>query len=305
MRLKLYRARDVAAAMAQVRADLGVDALILSTRRVGEGVEVTAALENPAPPPSAPVLITDPARDALLTWHGVPTALARDLFSGVLADALRDGFGFAPLPLAPGEPPLLLAGPPGSGKTLTTAKLATRLVLAGHAPLVITADGKRAGATEQLAAFTRLLGLQLVVAHNPLTAARALTRRQGAAPVILDGPGTNPFDPAQRDELAALAGSTGARTVLVLPAGLCPAEAGEMGGAFAETGASFLIATRLDLARRLGGILAAADSGGLALTEGGNGPGAADGLVSITPESLADRLVAAAARRPQPHRNAA
>ncbi len=303
MRLKLYRARDVAAAMAQVRAELGADALILSTRRVGEGVEVTAALETPAS--AAPAMAADSAREAMLAWHGVPAALARGLLGGTLAGALRDGFGFAPLPLAPGEAPLLLAGPPGSGKTLTAAKLATQLVLAGHAPLVITADGKRAGAIEQLAAFTRLLGLQLVVAHDPLTAARALTRRQGTAPVILDGPGTDPFDPAQRDELAALAGSIAARTALVLPAGLCPAEAGELGGAFAATGATLLVATRLDLARRLGGILAAADAGGLALAAGGNSPGAADGLVPLTPESLAERLAAAAARRPQPQRNAA
>ncbi len=302
MRLKLYRARDVAAAMAQVRAELGVDALILSTRRVGEGVEVTAALEDPAPQPAPPA--PDPEREATLAWHGVPSDLARGLLTGTFADALRASLRFAPLPLAPGDPPVLLTGPPGSGKTLTAAKLATRLVLAGHAPLVVTTDGKRAGAAEQLAAFTRLLGLQLVVAHNPLTAARALTRRQGAAPVILDGGGNDPFDPAQRDDLAALAAATGARTALVLPAGLCPAEASDLGGAFAEAGASLLVATRLDLSRRLGGVLAAAASGGFALAEAGTGPGAADGLAPLTPESLAERLAAAAGRHPQ-QRNAA
>jgi flagellar biosynthesis protein FlhF len=306
MRLKLYRARDVAAAMAQVRAELGPDALILSTRRAGDGVEVTAALEDVLPPPVVPAAPADPAREAMLAWHGVPAVLARELLRGALAEALRAGFGFAPLPLAPGEAPLLLAGPPGAGKTLTAAKLATRLVLAGHSPLVVTADGKRAGATEQLAAFTRLLGLQLIVAHNPVTVARALTRRQAAAPVIIDGPGSDPFDPAQRDEVAGLASASGARTALVLPAGLCPAEAGELGAAYAELGASLLIATRLDLARRLGGVLAAADAGGLALAEGGIGPGVADGLAALTPETLAERLAAtAAARQPQTQRSAA
>ncbi len=303
MRLKLYRAQDVAGAMAQVRAELGAEALILSTRRVGDGIEVTAALESPPPPASVPA---DLAREAALAWHGVPASLTQALLQGALADALRNSFSFAPLPLAPGEPPLLLAGPPGSGKTLTAAKLATRLVLAGQMPLVITADGKRAGATEQLAAFTRLLGLQLVVAHNPLTVARALTRRQGSAPVILDGPGTDPFDPAQRDELAAIAASANARTALVLPAGLCPAEAGDVAGSYAGMGASFLVATRLDATRRLGGVLAAADAGSLTLTEGGTGAGVTDGLVAMTPESLAERLLAAAtARRPQPQRDAA
>lgn len=304
MRLKLFQGPDVATAMAQVRAEMGADALILSTRRVGEGVEVTVALEDSAPQP--PHAAADPAREAALAWHGVPAPLARALLQGgALEETMRDSFGFAPLPLAPGEPPLLLAGPPGSGKTLTAAKLATRLTLAGSAPLVITADGKRAGATEQLAAFTRLLGLQLVVAHSPGTVARALTRRQDGTPVVIDGPGSDPFDPAQHDELAALAAAAGARTALVLPAGVCPAEAGELGAAFAELGASFMVATRLDVARRLGGVLAAADAGGLALAEGGTGPGAADGLVALTPESLAERLAAPAARRSRPQRDAA
>lgn len=307
MRLKLYRARDIAAAMAQIRAELGVDALILGTRRVGEGIEVTAALEDEeaAPAPAAQAAAPDPAREALLAWHGVPAPLARTLLRGHLPEALRNEIGFAPLPLAPDEAPLLLVGPPGAGKTLTAAKLATQLVLSGHAPLVVTADGKRAGATEQLAAFTRLLGLQLIVAHTPLTVARALTRRQGGAPVIIDGPGLDPFDPAQRDDVAAFASAAGARIVLVLPAGLCPAEAGELGGAFAEAGASLLVATRLDLARRLGGILAAADAGRLALAAAGTGPGAADPLAALTSETLASRLVAHSASRPLSQRDAA
>ena len=71
MRLKLYRAPTMAEAMARVRAELGPDALILATRRVAEGVEVTAALE-PKPPPAAP----DPERERLLAYHDVPTDLA-------------------------------------------------------------------------------------------------------------------------------------------------------------------------------------------------------------------------------------
>ena len=91
-----------------------------------------------------------------------PAPLHSALQSGPLPDALAAALAFEALPLSPDSPPLLLAGPPGAGKTLTVARLASRLVMGGVAPMVITADGKRAGATEQLAAFTRVLGINLI-----------------------------------------------------------------------------------------------------------------------------------------------
>ena len=78
---------------------------------------------------------------------------------------------------------------------------------------------------------------------------------------------------------------------MVLPGGMDPAEAADLAAAYAAAGASQLVATRLDLARRLGGILAAAAAGRLALTEAGIGAGAADGLVPLTPTFLAERLL--------------
>jgi flagellar biosynthesis protein FlhF len=184
---------------------------------------------------------------------------------------------------------LLLAGPPGAGKTLTTARLATRLVMGGATPMVVTADGRRAGATEQLAAFTRLLGLKLVVASHPVTLARAIGSRRDGAQVLVDLPGSDPFHSQEREELMSLAVAADAHIVAVLPAGLDPAEAADLADAYRLAGAMLMVATRLDLARRIGGVLAAAHAG-LAITEGGIGPGAADGLVPLTPELLARRL---------------
>jgi flagellar biosynthesis protein FlhF len=293
MRLKLYRAASVSEAMAQVREELGPDALILATRRLGDEVEVTAALE-PEETESVPGIVAQQQaaeRERLLTWHGVPATLAPLLKGGLLDDALARSLSFTAIDFE--ARPLLLAGPPGAGKTLTVARLATRLVVAGASPLVITADGRRAGATEQLAAFTRLLGLTLIVASNPVTVARALMRRQPGAPVLIDAPGTDPFDPAERDEVAGLAATAGATTALVLPGGGDAFESADLAAAFAEQGATLLVATRLDLARRLGGVLAAAKTGGLALAEAGIGPGAADGLLPMTPAFLAARLVKA------------
>jgi flagellar biosynthesis protein FlhF len=53
-----------------------------------------------------------------------------------------------------------------------------------------------------------------------------------------------------------------------------------------------MIATKLDLTRRLGSVVSAASAGCLALTEAGVGPGVVDGLISFTQAELAARLLA-------------
>ena len=292
MRLKLFRAPSVAAAMAQARAELGDDALILATKRLPDGVELTVALEQAeaaAPPLPDPVMLES------LRWHGVPQALATMLAAGPLEASLAARLRFAALDFQPDAPPLLLAGPPGAGKTLTTARLATRLVMEGRTPLVISADADRAGAAEQLAAFTRLLGLVLIAAPDPVTLARALARRTDGEPVLIDTAGIDPFCAQAQAANAALASVASARTALVIPAGTDPGESADMAKVFAAAGASLLIATRLDVARRMGGILAAATA--LPLAEGGIGPGAADGMQPLTAKSLATRLTAPQTRK--------
>jgi flagellar biosynthesis protein FlhF len=287
MRLKLFRAATTREAMSQIRAELGDEALILSTRKVADGVEITTAWE---PPNTSELPACDPASTRQLNFHGTPPSLVDRLARGNLAETLAVALRFAPLAVGAGARPMMFVGPPGAGKTLTVARLATRLVMAGAQPLVITADGRRAGAAEQLAAFTRLLGLDLVVASHPVTLARALARRVNGAPVLIDLPATSPFDPIQHDEIADLAATANARLALVLPAGMDVAEATEIATGFGAMGAEYLIATRLDVARRLGSVLAAA-SAGLGLAEAGIGPGAADGLVNMTPEFLSQRLL--------------
>lgn len=288
MRLKLFRAPAINEAMAEIRATLGADAIILSTRRIAGGVEVTVALE-----PEEPVLILPDAPQAAapqgpLGFHNPPGWLAQRLTGGPLEEQLARALVFAPLPDV--IRPILLAGPPGAGKTLTCAKLATRLAMAGHTPLVATTDGQRAGAAEQLAAFTRLLGLPLSLAPTPATLAKALTRRVEGQPVLIDTAGCDPLDPAQAVALKRLAQVADADIVAVLPAGMDAAEAADLARAFAALGARHLIPTRLDVARRLGGVLAAAAAGPLALAEAGTGPDVAGGLLPLDPNSLAEAL---------------
>lgn len=288
MRLRVFTAKSSSAALAEVRAALGEDAVVLATRRVAGGVEVTAALEA-----AEPLLIPpDPLPAAPrpeLARHNLPPAVAALLPAGPLAGALAQGFRFAPLPE---DRPILLVGPPGAGKTLTAAKLATRAVMAGRQPLVVTTDGARAGAVEQLAAFTRLLRLTLAVAAQPEALAKALQGRAPGEGAILDGTGCDPFNPAQAAALLRLIRAAGAAPVLVLPAGLDAEESGELARAFHALGARHLVATRLDAARRLGGVLAAA-AAGLAFAEAGISPHVSGGLLPLDPAALAARLLRA------------
>jgi flagellar biosynthesis protein FlhF len=291
MRLRTVRAARMSDAMATLRAELGEDAVILSTRRVAGGVEVTAGQEAE----DEPLMIAPDAAPSsaaaippLLARHNMPAELARRLAGAPLAAALAQQFRFAALPVEAG--PLLLAGPPGAGKTTTCAKLATRLVLAGTPPLLVTADGRRAGAAEQLAAFARVLGLPLAVAATPAALAKALSRRAPGQPALVDLPGCDPFDGAGARRHAALADAAGGAALLVLPAGLDAEEAAETARAFHLLGCRHLLPTRLDAARRLGGVLAAAAAADLALTEAGTGQDVATGLTRLAPDWLADRL---------------
>jgi len=327
MRLRIFRAPTTAEAMARIRAELGLDALILSTERHAGQVEVTVALEpeDEEPPPleflpsagepAWPALWTDePERpcDALfrfapqvqapnapedaLAWHGAPKRLHEICQDQPMEAACAALFRFAPLPLDPGEV-LLLAGPPGAGKTLGIAKLATRLVMSGQTPLVVSADDRRAGGVEQLASFTRLLGLTLVAAGRPEMLGRALAHGGRGGPVLVDMPGLDLADPddlALFDDFLGAASRQGARpqVALVLPAGLDRAEAEETAILHAAQGARLLMAARIDRQRRLGGLLSAALAGDLALTEAGIGAHVADSLVPFTPGMLAGRLAA-------------
>jgi flagellar biosynthesis protein FlhF len=277
MRLKTFRAGVMAEAMERVRAELGPEAIIVSSRLVAGGIELSAALEDEprelAPPPLD-------VREAL-RYHAVPLGLQAALATGPLPEALARFLRFGALPLGAQDPPLMLAGPPGAGKTSTIARLAVRLVLAGTVPMIVTADGYRAAAAEQLAAFTKLLGVSLVVAHTPRALARAMKRRPEGCDALAAG---------GREAVATLAAAAEANVCAVLAGGLDAGEAAEHAAGLSESGARFLIATKLDLTRRVGSVVSAAHAGALCLTDAGVGPGAADGLIPLTPRYLASRL---------------
>ncbi len=272
MKVRRYEAGELGTAMALVRRSLGEDALILETRQVESGFEVLAAVDTrddnikPLEIPAVSDEYLDERR-AALAWHGVSPDLIARLTEQELARDLSRRLAFAPIQPVAGDRPLFFVGEPGSGKTLSMVKIATRLVMNGVKPYLISTDGRKAGAAEQLAALTRILGLTLVVADQPSTLRRALDMRIENVPILIDGHGTTVGSAEDDAVLRSLIASIGAEPILVLPAGLDPAESVEIGAYFAGLGARRMIATRLDVARRVGGILYAALRSRLVLTE--------------------------------------
>lgn len=315
MRVRVVRARTMAEAIRKLTEELGPDAVLLSSRRVSGGFEATAGLEPDAPeeplmavlPTSSSAIVPGdqnqgwldavrpspvvPAGDAAaIAFHGIPAELRDRLLTGPLEAMLAAALRFGRLPEL-GSRPLLLVGPPGAGKTLTTMKLAARHVLSGGAPpLIINTDHQRPGAAGQLMGVTELLNATLVQAQNPAAALQAIALRPPGGAVLIDTPGVDPFDPDQARLLLSLIATTRAHVALVLPCGLDPAEASELGRAFHALGATYLVPTRLDAGRRLGGILSAAATADLVLSEAGASNLISEGLMSLSSEWLAERL---------------
>lgn len=309
MRLKSFTAESTQAAMRMVREALGADAVIVATERAadGRGVRVTAAVEPPEEDFTAARVDELAVAGRLqilkrrLDFHGAGADLTDRLLDGAansgagdpemaLAAALDAAFAFRPLAPERGTGRFLLVGPPGAGKTVTTAKLAARAVIAGQRVAVATTDGDRAGGVEQLAALTRIMEVDLIVAETHAALARRLPG-PGNGLILVDSAGLDPYEPKAISAAADLTDALSLEPVLVLAAGTDPAEAADIAQSLAPLNPRRMVATRLDIARRMGGILAAAATGGLHFADAGVAPEIADGLCPLTPVALARILV--------------
>ncbi|MBI5165094.1 MAG: GTP-binding protein, partial [Magnetospirillum sp.] len=161
-----------------------------------------------------------------------------------------------------------------------------------RAVAVISCDNMRAGAMEQLAAFTRILDIGLLKARGPDSLRKIAAEARAAFDLVLiDSPGVNPFRSSDMDFLPALIAAAEVEPILVMAAGGAPAEAGEMAEAFAAIGTARLFATRLDTTRRLGSVLAAADAAQMAFSDVSASPHVASGIAPISALSMARLII--------------
>lgn len=308
MRLRTFIAPSIGEAMRQVRELLGEDAVILSTEQVGKQAKVIAAVENDAPPTAAATAAPETADELepALRYHGVPQALANRLLATAgdlegsspqqaLTAALRAQFGFQPLTDRKPTKPILLAGLPGAGKSSTLAKLAARAKVNGWAATAITCDLAKAGAIEQLATYAKALEIPAYRAKDAATLRKAVAKADANGAILIDTLGTNPLKAGDLSQLRELADAAGAEIVLVMAAGGDAVESAELAASYAEAGATRLVATKVDVARRYGGILAAAEAGRLAFAGVGTSPEIASGLGTLRADQLC-RLILPASR---------
>lgn len=111
---------------------------------------------------------------------------------------------------------ILIAGPAGVGKTTTTLKLAAhfqaRLARVGPDALaertgsigLVSADFSRAGAHDQLSRLGHLLEMPVFCIQSTRDAEQAFRQLTGCPVILIDTPGCNPSDPAQKRLLADL-----------------------------------------------------------------------------------------------------
>jgi len=310
MKMKMFVGKTEEEAMALVRAEMGPDAVILSTRDEDGRVEIRAAIErsfsNLATPKFAEARPKfDETRSQLsssLRWHGAP-----DGFTQMVAEAGgRLGAGmeqinslsvgieglltFNPLNPHP-DKSIFLVGPHGHGKTTAAAKIAVLLSDPASPLEAVAADFDASGQVARLAAL--MLKATVTNAISPDHLIRLVREADDrGSKLIIDGPPFNPLDEADMKRLSDLISRMNVEPVLVLSAEGHPEDIEDNARAFAQVGCRRVILTKLDAVRRRGGAIAAISSSRLSIAQLGLTPSISGGLAPASASQIARLLMA-------------
>jgi hypothetical protein len=273
------RAADAAQALDEVMRCLGPDALILSTRQHKGQVEVVAAPSGgPVQPQAEPPVVSG------FSGHLLRQLARSPVQSGVLP------------PHLPGR--VILAGPPGSGRSTLAARLAAealrtpgaaRPVLIAPRPDLLTAPGR-------LSSCARLLGL---VPHRPVW--------RSGEPVALPSPAVDEtqiidlsdLPQAEPSLLSGIAARADTALWLVLPTGLHPGLLDRLCQRFADL-ATHVVLTRTDLCAPTSDDLQTPRRHGLPVSLLAGGGALLDALSAVPVPPAFDAVAEDAVLHPQP-----
>ena len=199
---------------------------------------------------------------------------------------------------APAPVPVLVVGLQGSGKTTTTAKLASHLVeKRGKKVIMASLDVRRPAAQEQL----RVLGdqaliptLDIKLGEAPLDIARRAMdqgRREGYDVVLLDTAGRLAIDDEMMDEAAAIRDAVKPHETLLVADAMTGQDAVNTGQAFHEKiGLTGIVLTRIDGDARGGAALSMRAVTGCPIKLLGTGE-KLDALETFHPDRVVGRIL--------------
>ena len=209
---------------------------------------------------------------------------------GILKATLEAVFNFLPFAVLGRSAPVALVGPPGCGKTLTTAKLLVEAFVAQRLVRAVSIDTIRAGGYEQLLAFTDLMNIPLYRVED----AETLNELIGDAPIdefaVVDCMSAHPKDPHAMRQLTDFLAKAEIEPILVLPADVSVHFASRVAMAYRGIGCRRVIITRSDLGCGLGDILGAIDANNLVLTGITDSELVTEGFHPLHPDMLATLL---------------
>jgi flagellar biosynthesis protein FlhF len=166
-----------------------------------------------------------------------------------------------------------LVGPTGVGKTTTTAKLAARCVVrygAGSLAL-LTTDGYRIGAHEQLRIYGRILGVPVFVVRDGDDLRRTLAELRGKHMVLVDTVGMSQRDRLVAEQAAMLSRCGEVHRLLLMNAGARGDTLDDVVRAYGGEDLAGCILTKVDEATALAPALDCIVRHGLTLSYVGNG----------------------------------
>jgi flagellar biosynthesis protein FlhF len=149
-----------------------------------------------------------------------------------------------------------LVGPTGVGKTTTVAKLAARFAMKHGVDqlALITTDGFRIGAQDQLRVYGKILGIPVHSIHDAVSLASALVHLKDKKLVLIDTAGLGQRDERVTEQIAMLRGVQ-AKRLVVLNATVDAETLDHVVATFADRDFSGCVITKTDEAARLGPVL--------------------------------------------------